>query len=61
MKVYIGEFTEDDLVNGRDKEAINKALEKEELKSNGIKYIESELIRKKGKIVGIKVWLTDKF
>lgn len=58
MRVYIGEFTEQDLKNGNDKKAILEAQEKEENKRNGIKYIESEFNKKKQTM---KVWLTDNF
>lgn len=58
MRVYIGEFTEQDLKNGNDKKAILEAQEKEELKRNGIKYIESDFNKKKQVM---KVWLTDNF
>lgn len=58
MKVYIGEFTETDLKQGNDKKAIAEAQEKDENKRNGIKYIESEYLKKKNVI---KIWLTDKF
>lgn len=56
MKIYIGEFTEQDLRSGKDKEAILKAQEEPQNKRNGIKYIESKVV--KGKM---KVWLTDNF
>ncbi len=47
MKVYIGEFTEQDLKQGKDKKAIAEAQEKDENKRNGIKYIESKYDKKK--------------
>lgn len=58
MKVFIGDFTEQDLRNGVDKIAIQVAQEREELKRNGIKYIESKHDKKKNVM---KVWLTDKY
>lgn len=58
MKVFIGSFTEKDLKEGNDKKAILEAQEKEELKINGIKYIESKHNKKKQTM---EVWLTDKF
>lgn len=58
MKVFIGSFTEQDLKQGNDKKAIAEAQEREELKRNGIKYIESKHDKKKNVM---KVWLTDKF
>lgn len=57
MKVFIGEFTEECLKMGVDKKAILEAQEREELKRNGIKYIESKF---DGKKQVMKVWLTDK-
>lgn len=61
MKVYIGEFTEQDLKQGLDKQAIAKAQEEEQNKRNGIQYIESKYIMKAKQIHSIKVWLTDKY
>ena len=58
MKVYIGEFSEQDLKNGKDKKAISEAKDKEENKRNGIKYVFSEFNKKKQTI---KVYLTDNF
>jgi 2-C-methyl-D-erythritol 4-phosphate cytidylyltransferase len=58
MKVYIGEFTEQDLKQGNDKKAIAEAQERDENKRNGIKFIESKHDKKKNVM---KVWLTDKF
>jgi hypothetical protein len=58
MRVYIGEFTMQDLKDGVDKVAIAEALEKDSNKRNGIKYIESEYIKDRQVM---KVWLTDKF
>lgn len=58
MLVFVGEFTETDLKNGADKKAIEEAQNQEELKRNGIKYIESKFDKKKQTM---KVWLTDKF
>lgn len=61
MKVYIGAFTEQDLKEGNDKKAILEAQNKEELKANNIKYIESKAIMKNKKFHSMKVWLTDNF
>lgn len=58
MKVYIGTFTEQDLKEGNDKKAIHEAQERDEMKRNGIKYIESKYDKK---TQTMKVWLTDKF
>lgn len=58
MKVYIGEFTEQDLIEGNDKKAISEAKEREENKRNGLKYIESKHDKKKNVM---KIWLTDDF
>ena len=58
MKIYIGEFTEQDLKEGNDKKAILIAKESEELKRNGIQFIESSWNKKNNTM---KVWLTDNF
>lgn len=61
MKIFIGTFTEEDLKNGRDKQAISEAKELEQNKRNGLRFIESKIIKKSGKPHAMKVWLTDKF
>lgn len=60
MEVYIGEFGIEAVMKGVDKEVIKLAQERPALKQNGIKYIKSEMIKKNGKIIAIKVWLTDR-
>ena len=52
MKHFVGEFNEEQLRNKEDKVAIEKAKAE-----TGLKYIESEFVKKKGTIVGIKVYL----
>lgn len=52
--ILVGTFDENDLSQGKDKEAIKEAKEK-----YGLKYTETKLIKKRGKIVGLKVWVCD--
>jgi len=51
-KVLVGTFSEQDLICGTDKVAIDKAK-----KETGLKYTQSQFIKKKGKIVGMTVWV----
>lgn len=51
-KIYIGEYTEKDLKNGKDKKDIEKAKEK-----TGLKYVISEITNKPS----LKIWLSDDF
>lgn len=52
--VLVGTFNENDLLMGKDKIAIKKAKEE-----HGLNYIESKLLKKGGKPVGIKIWVCD--
>jgi hypothetical protein len=61
MKVYLGEFSKQDLEKGLDKQAISKAIDDENNKRNNIKFIDSKLVKKAGQIVSMKVWLTDNY
>lgn len=54
MEVYVGQFTEDDLKNGVDKKKIAEAK-----KENNLKYVNTKLVKKGGKIVAMKVWVCD--
>lgn len=56
MEVYVGQFNEEDLKNGTDKQKIAEAMEQHQLK-----YTRTKFVKKKGEIVGIKVWVTDDF
>lgn len=58
MKVFIGNFTAQDLKNGNDKIAIDNAINQEHNKRNGIKYIVSQYDKKKQLM---KIWLTDNY
>ena len=54
MQVYVGEFTESDLNAGKDKELVAEAMEK-----TGMKYTNTKMVKKRGKIVSIKIWVCD--
>lgn len=58
MKVYVGEYTGQDLKTGKDKKDITVAQEKDTNKRNGIKYIVSKYSKKTGTM---KVWLSDRY
>jgi len=50
--VFVGEFSEQDLANGVDEIRIREMKEK-----TGLKYINTEFVKRAGKIVAIKVWV----
>lgn len=49
--VFVGTFSEDDVRNGVDKQKL-WAVQNE----TGLKYCNTEFVKKKGKIVGLKIW-----
>ena len=51
---YVGEFNENDIVNGLDKIAVEKAR-----KETGLNYVNSAFVKKDGKIVAIRIWVCD--
>lgn len=53
-KHYVGRFTEAQLKNKEDKKAIEKAQ-----KETGLKYIDTKMVKKAGKIVAMDVYLID--
>ena len=54
MQVYVGRFNQDDIENNRDKDVIDS-----EMKRTGLKYTKTKIIKRKGEIIGIDVYLTD--
>lgn len=54
MKILVGTFNENDLRAGKDKIEVEKAKEK-----HNLKYTETEYVKKKGEIVGLKVYVCD--
>lgn len=50
--VYVGTFTEKDLEAGKDKKAIE-----EKMHETGLQYIHSDVLKKNGKPVGLKVYV----
>lgn len=53
-KHYVGRFTEAQLKNKEDKKAIEKAQ-----KETGLKYVDTKMVKKAGKIVAMDVYLID--
>lgn len=53
-KHYVGRFTEAQLKNKEDKKAVEKAQ-----KETGLKYVDTKMVRKAGKIVAMDVYLID--
>lgn len=49
--IYVGEFNAQDIDAGRDQKALAEVQER-----TGLRYNNTELIRRKGKIVGMKIW-----
>ena len=54
MQVYVGEFSVKDISEGRDKSEVKLMMAK-----TGLKYTNTKLVKRKGEIVGIKIWLCD--
>lgn len=52
--ILVGTFNEDEIANGADKKAVAEAKEK-----HGLQYTETKLVKKAGKIVGLKIWVCD--
>ncbi len=49
--VYVGEFSEADIDAGKDRAALAEAQER-----TGLRYSNSELVRKNGIIVALRLW-----
>jgi len=54
MEVLVGDFTEDDLNNKRDKIAVEKAK-----KETGLNYVNTKIIKRNGKNVALRIWVCD--
>lgn len=54
MQVLVGDFTEEDLKNGKDKVAVEKAK-----KENNLNYVNTKLIKRNKKTVAIRIWVCD--
>lgn len=54
MQVYVGEFSVKDISEGRDKSEVKLMMAK-----TGLKYTNTKLVKRKGEIVGIKIWVCD--
>lgn len=54
MEVLVGDFTEDDFKNKRDKIAVEKAK-----KETGLNYVNTKEIKRKGKTVALRIWVCD--
>lgn len=50
--IYIGQFNEKQVRTGED-----KAIVQQKKEETGLKYTKSKLVKKGGKLVGLKVWL----
>lgn len=54
MEILVGDFTEDDIKNKRDKIAVEKAK-----KETGLNYVNTKTIKRNGKIVALRIWVCD--
>ena len=54
MTKFVGEFSESDITNGLDQICVANVQ-----KQTGLKYTNTELVKRNGKIVGIKIWACD--
>lgn len=60
--LYIGEFNEQQLKDKEDKKAVLHARKLyPHLKYVKSKYVKSKMVKDRGKIVGIKLWITDDY
>ena len=50
--IYIGQFNEQQCRNNED-----KAIVQQKREETGLRYTKTKLVKKGGKIVGLKVWL----
>ena len=51
--LYVGQFNESQLIAKEDK----KAIERVQQDNDSLKYVDTKLVTKKGKVVAIKIWL----
>lgn len=51
---YVGQFTEQDLAEGKDRAAVEQAQ-----KETGLAYTNTEIVYKHGKPSGLKIWVCD--
>lgn len=54
MQVYVGQFSEAEVANGLDKVCVAAMQEK-----TGLKYVNTSLVKKRGEIVAIKIYVCD--
>lgn len=52
--VYVGQFSEQDILLGIDKVAVEKVKQE-----TGLKYTNTKFVKRNGKIVGMKIWVCD--
>lgn len=53
IMLYVGQFNESQLIAAEDKKAI-KRIQQE---NDSLKYVDTKLVTKKGKVVAMKIWL----
>ena len=56
MQVLVGDFTEQDIKDKKDKIAIE-----EKMKETGLKYINSKIIKQNGKPSALRIWVCDAY
>lgn len=50
--IYVGQFSEQDITLGLDKAAVEKAKAE-----TGLKYTNTEFVKRNGKVVAMKIWV----
>ena len=50
--IYVGQFSERDIALGLDKAAVEKAKAE-----TGLKYTNTEFVKRNGKVVAMKIWV----
>ena len=54
MQVFVGQFNEKDIYEGKDRIAVEDAKAR-----TGLQYTNTKFVKKGGNIVGLKIWVCD--
>lgn len=54
MQVLVGDFTEEDIKNKKEKIAVEQKM-----KETGLNYINTKIIKRKGNPVALRIWVCD--
>ena len=50
--IYVGRFSEEDMISKIDKIKVQEAMDK-----HNLKYTNTKLVKKSGKIIGLDIWI----